>query len=226
VPTQLIVAYDAELPAEVRARCRDFSEAIALTLGDIVMFAGLDVDALDDMRAWTLAKTRGTGVEGVEPLLLPSASVTPPLSLDDDGAPDWKAFAAAAGELALFNGAPARTAAAAIDAPDPNGDTMRLNDVVMELRRGIFEVTGLFSEPVAPCWLAVSCDSRRMAAWVTAAMLLENVEARAEGDVLLVPASPDYRLEDEGVAIIAALAKVLRYWRDHLAPREETDAAL
>jgi sirohydrochlorin cobaltochelatase len=84
-----------------------------------------------------------------------------------------------------------------------------------ELARGIRETTGLVTEPADPGWIAVSCESSRMAAWLCAAIILENVEARVAGDRLLLPAGPDFRLEDQVKSVITVLAKTHHYWREH-----------
>jgi sirohydrochlorin cobaltochelatase len=86
-----------------------------------------------------------------------------------------------------------------------------------ELERGILETTGLVAEPAEPGWLAVRCESARMAAWLCAAIILENVEAAVAGDRLLLPAGPDFRLEDQVKSVITVLAKTHHYWREHRA---------
>lgn len=45
------------------------------------------------------------------------------------------------------------------------------------MRRGIWETTGLYAEATEAGWLAVTCESRTMAAWLCAAIILENVDA-------------------------------------------------
>jgi Ni2+-binding GTPase involved in maturation of urease and hydrogenase len=99
--------------------------------------------------------------------------------------------------------------------------------MVVEIRRGIWETTGLIAESVAPGWLAVTCQSPAMAAWLAAAIVLENVEARADEDRLLLPAGPGFRLENEVKSIVTVVAKTHHYWDAHLATgtgRPETTA--
>ena len=95
----------------------------------------------------------------------------------------------------------------------------RPNDAgaVAEIRRGIWETTGLYSEPAAPGWLAVSCESPRMAAWLCATIILENVEARCDEERLLVPADPGFGLMDEVKSVITVVAKTHHYWSAHVA---------
>jgi hypothetical protein len=94
----------------------------------------------------------------------------------------WTSFC----ELALFGGPPHRgpdsplrgaKACAALD-----------DDMLTELRRGIWETTGLYSEAAEPGWIAVTCDSHTMAVWLCATIILENVDARFDDDRLLLPA--------------------------------------
>ena len=88
--------------------------------------------------------------------------------------------------------------------------------MVEELRRGIWETTGLYAEAAEPGWLSVTCNSPRMAAWLCATIILENVDARVEEDRLLLPAGPNYRLEDEVKSIITVVAKTHHYWQAHI----------
>jgi hypothetical protein len=105
-------------------------------------------------------------------------------------------------ELALFGGPPHRgpeNPLRAVAEPDPLAGTL---GNVAEIQRGIWETTGLDSDLVRPGWLAIPCESRRMAAWMCAAVILENVDARCEGECLLVPASERFALENEVKSII------------------------
>ena len=89
--------------------------------------------------------------------------------------------------------------------------------MLSEMKRGIWEITGLYGEPAAHGWLAVTCESRVMAAWLCAAIILENVDARIDEDRLLVPAGPDYALTDQVKSIITVVAKTHHYWKAHIA---------
>ncbi len=86
-----------------------------------------------------------------------------------------------------------------------------------EIGRGIAAVSGLAATAAAPGWLAVRCDSVRMAGWLAEAIVRENVAARAEGPRLLVPVGEDFRLPDEIKSVITVVAKTTHYWREHLA---------
>ena len=88
--------------------------------------------------------------------------------------------------------------------------------MLAELERGILETTGLEATAAGPGLIAIRCESPRMAAWLCATIILENVEARVEGDRLLLPAGPDFRLEDQVKSVITVVAKTHHYWREHL----------
>ena len=55
-----------------------------------------------------------------------------------------------------------------------------------------------------------------MASWLCATIILENVEARAEEERLLVPALPTYVLDDYVKSIITVVAKTVHYWAAHV----------
>jgi hypothetical protein len=133
-----------------------------------------------------------------------------------DGRPDWGSMWTSFCDLALHGGPPHRGAAQALRGARPDGaDAASDPAIVAEIRRGIWETTGLFSEPLTPGWIAVSCESRAMAEWLGAAIVLENVEARVEADRVLVPAGPRFRLEDEVKSVVTVVAKTHHYGAVH-----------
>jgi len=131
-----------------------------------------------------------------------------------DGRPDWASMWTTFCELALFGGPPQRGPESALRAPVYDG----VCDAAMlaEMRRGIWETTGLYAESTEPGRLAVSCDSPAMAQWIATAIALENIEARAEDDRVVLPAAAGYRLDDEVKSIITVVAKTHHYWQAHL----------
>jgi hypothetical protein len=157
-----------------------------------------------------------------EPPVMSSA----PFVYRDDGLPDWGAMWGSFCELALFGGPPHRGDDSAIRvgaAPDTNAEQGGF-DAVSEIARGIRETTGLEGVAVEPGWLTVACDSPKMAAWLCAAIILENVEARVDGDCLLVPARPDYSLKEEVKSVITVVAKTHHYWLEHAKKDVQTSA--
>ena len=133
----------------------------------------------------------------------------------EDGRPDWGTMWQSFCELALYGGPPHRGA----DDPvvEPTEDTIEAsNDALEEIRRGVWETTGLVAEPSPPHWMVVRCESRRMAAWMCAAIILENVDARCDDETLYVPASPAFELHNEVKSVITVIAKVHHYWQAHV----------
>ena len=138
----------------------------------------------------------------------------------DDGRPDWGSMWTSFCELALFGGPPHRGPESPLHAPSDavvHSDT----EMLAEMRRGIWETTGLYAESPEPGRLSVTCDSPTMAAWMCAAIILENVDARMEDDRLLLPAGPGYALKDEVKSIITVVAKTHHYWQAHVTGAAE-----
>jgi sirohydrochlorin cobaltochelatase len=132
-----------------------------------------------------------------------------------DGRPAWGAMWTTFCELALHGGPPQRGPESALrPASGPGADSDRA--MLAEMRRGIFETTGLYAESAEPGRLAVTCDSPAMAEWMRGAIVLENIEASVEDDRLVLPAGPAYRLEDEVKSIVTVVAKTHHYWQAHL----------
>ena len=138
-----------------------------------------------------------------------------------DGRPDWGSMWTTFCELALFGGPPQRGPESALQASASGACDPAM---VAEIRRGIWETTGLYAESSEPGRLVVSCDSPAMAQWMAEAIALENVEARAEEDRIVLPAGPGYRIDDEVKSIITVVAKTHHYWQAHIMGAEEADA--
>jgi sirohydrochlorin cobaltochelatase len=139
-----------------------------------------------------------------------------------DGRPAWGAMWTSFCELALYGGPPQRGPESALRwVPSPGAHSDRA--MLAEMRRGIWETTGLYAEPAGPGRLAVTCDSPAMAEWMRGAIVLENIEAWVEDDRLLLPAGPDYRLEDEVKSLVTVVAKTHHYWRAHLVGAGERE---
>jgi sirohydrochlorin cobaltochelatase len=131
-----------------------------------------------------------------------------------DGRPDWGSMWTTFCELALFGGPPQRGPESARRA---HALGVACDEAMLaEMRRGIWETTGLFAESGEPGRLVVSCDSPEMARWMATAIALENVEARADEDRIVLPAGPGYKIDDEVKSIITVVAKTHHYWQAHI----------
>jgi sirohydrochlorin cobaltochelatase len=139
----------------------------------------------------------------------------------EDGRPDWGSMWTTFCELALLGGPPQRGPESALQASASGACDPAM---LAEIRRGIWETTGLYAESSEPGRLVVSCDSPAMALWMAEAIALENVEARAEEDRIVLPAGPGYRIDDEVKSIITVVAKTHHYWQAHIMGAEKADA--
>jgi sirohydrochlorin cobaltochelatase len=159
--------------------------------------------------------------EIIEPAPAPSAAPmgSAPFLWRPDGRPDWRAMWTTFCELALFGGPPHRGPENALQAVARGERAEEAFDPVEEIRRGIWETTGLYSEPSTAGWLAVTCESPRMAAWLCATIILENVDARCDEERLLVPAHASFALTDQVKSVITVVAKTHHYWSAHAAGR-------
>jgi sirohydrochlorin cobaltochelatase len=215
---RLVLVTDVELPAAVRQACADLAAVLAAQAGMPVTVAAVPIarlDALEDsLRRDDAAERREYAPAARRDPAAPMSSA--PFLWRPDGRPDWAGMWTTFCELALYGGPPHRGPESPLRAT--TGGTAESDGAMLaEMRRGIWETTGLYAETTEPGWIAVTCDSPTMAAWMCAAIILENVAARVDDDRLLLPAGPDYQLKDEVKSIITVVAKTHHYWQAHLA---------
>lgn len=140
-----------------------------------------------------------------------------PMRYTEDGRADWGNMWDSFCGLALDGGPPHRgTMLEPGDHSDPAGPAYRW--AAEEIIRGIGLVSGMGAAPAAPGWIAVRCPSPGMARWLSEAIRTENVAARQDGALLLVPTGADYSLKGEIKNVITAVAKTTHYWHAHLPP--------
>ena len=217
---RLLLVVDATASPEVQQAAADLAARLADKAGMPVSVAAVPVarlDALNDtLRRDTEARRREYAPAPRPDPAAPMSSA--PFVWTADGRPDWSSMWTTFCELALYGGPPQRGPASVLKAPA--GAASSDDAMLAEMRRGIWETTGLYAEPAAPGWLAVTCDSPTMAAWLCAAIILENVEARVDEDRLLLPAGPGYTLTDEVKSIVTVVAKTHHYWQAHITGGE------
>ena len=215
---RLVLVIDADLPAAIRQVCADLAARLADQVGMPVTVAAAPVsrlDALEDSLRRDAEAQRREYTPTTRPD--PGAPMTSaPFLWRPDGRPDWGGMWTTFCELALYGGPPQRGPESPLRAPSADGADSDA-EMLTEMRRGIWETTGLYAEPAGPGWLSVTCDSPTMAAWLCAATILENVGARVEDDRLLVPAGPHFGLKDEVKSVITVVAKTHHYWQAHVA---------
>ena len=213
---RILLVVDAGASDAVHEACADLAASLADRAGMAVTLASIPACCVDGLRpALTRAEESRTWDYEPAPPAAPMSAA--PFLWRDDGRPDWGAMWGSFCELALYGGPPHRGPDDALRAPSPAADAASSDaEMLAEMRRGIWETTGLFAEPADTGWLAVTCESRRMAAWLCAAIILENVDARMDEDRLLLPAGPGFRLKDEVKSVITVVAKTHHYWQAHV----------
>jgi sirohydrochlorin cobaltochelatase len=214
----IIIAYDPAAPQEVTAGSRELGRMAAELTGGTAVLARLEEDDLADLRAWLRSRAQPTALTTFDPTVSAPMSAAP-FEYLPDGRPNWGAMWQTFCELALYGGPPHRDEENAVEEPAQQATGMEA-DLMAELQRGILETTGLEASPADGAWLAVHCASKRMAAWMCAAIILENVDARCEGETLLLPAAADFELENQVKSVITVVAKVNHYWQAHLMGKE------
>jgi sirohydrochlorin cobaltochelatase len=140
-----------------------------------------------------------------------------PLKHFSDGMVDWGNMWDSFCGLAQEGGPPHRgTMLYAQEDAVTGSDSYRF--AVHEIMRGIKAVSGLSAAPAGAGWIAVECSSAGMARWLAEAIMQENVQARSQGALLLVPVGDYFTLKGEIKNVITAVAKTTHYWQEHLSP--------
>jgi hypothetical protein len=141
-----------------------------------------------------------------------------PLAFDLDGNVAWDRVWGSFCDLAMAGGPPHKgkllePCSPASIAEEPS----RYAEVCQEIIRGIELAARLHTEPSSsPGWLRVRCSNKTMAEWLLRAITMENVSVRLDGDWILLPAGPAYRIEREIKNVITVAAKASHYWSGHL----------
>jgi sirohydrochlorin cobaltochelatase len=151
----------------------------------------------------------------------PQSMGTAPLKFGPDGKVAWDEMWTSFCDLALAGGPPHRgTLLEAVPATDALAEPEKYEAVVAEIERGIRLVTDL---PVVrsktPGWVGVRCDSEEMAIWLMRAIIVENVMVRREGEVIYLPAGPQFTLKREIKNVVTVVAKTSHYWTAHILAR-------
>jgi sirohydrochlorin cobaltochelatase len=211
VAGRIVLIVDAAVSARAREACDEAAAALARRAAMPVTLAAVPIETLDALQP---VLRRGRPLLRELPPPDPAPMGAAPFLRLSDGRPDWAAMWTTFCDLALHGGPPHRGPEQPLRGADGAGAAPP--EILAELERGIRETTGLDAAPADPGWIAVTCESRRMAAWLCATIILENVDARVEGARLLVPAGPDFGLEDQVKSVVTVVAKTHHYWREHL----------
>jgi len=157
--------------------------------------------------------------EDVQPVSMGSAG----LKFDAAGRVAWDEIWGSFCDLAMAGGPPHRgTLLEPATEAEMLSDPSQYRVVVDEICRGIRMVTDLAVEPSNDAgWVQLYCANAGMAGWMTRAIVMENVSARADGAAVLLPAGPKYRLEKEIKNVVTSVAKTAHYFVDHMGARQK-----
>lgn len=208
-----VLVITGDVGAEVAAMCHQLTQALADALRQPVAYGRGDPDEV--AVAIERAEVR-VNLTTLVPMPPPAPMAAAEMLYLPDGRPDWSSMWQGFCELALFGGPPHRGEDSALRHVEDGAGTAPEFDAITEIRRGIYDTTGMYSElSDMDGWLEVTCDSPKMAAWMAASILLENVDARFDEERLLVPAHPSFELKNEVKSVITVVAKVHHYWIEH-----------
>lgn len=150
--------------------------------------------------------------------VLPVSMGSAGLKYGEDGKVAWNEIWATFCDLAMAGGPPHKGTLLEPGAPaEIASEPERYQEAAVEICRGITLATELPAEPgPADGWVRVRCESAAMAGWLMRAIVMENVAARCQGEVLELPAGPAYRIAKEVKNVITSVAKTSHYWLDHM----------
>jgi sirohydrochlorin cobaltochelatase len=140
------------------------------------------------------------------------------LKIGADGRVAWGEIWTSFCDLALAGGPPHRgTFLQEVSPRESDVESTQYQTVIRELARAIQLTTGLESVGhFEPGWIAVDCRSDDASRWLQFAVVAENVMARRNGPLLLLPAGSHFFIEKQIKNITVALAKSFHYWDGHL----------
>jgi len=184
-----------------------------ITLENVLALEALEVK----LRA-ILPEQYRDSYEEVVPVSMGSAG----LKYDAGGRVAWDQIWGSFCDLAMAGGPPHRGTLlqpAPIEAISANPEAQLR--VIEEIRRGISLVTRLPVQPAADrSGVGVQCRSVGMAGWLVRAIVMENIQARHEAEILFLPAGPEFRLAKEIKNVITATAKTCHYWTEHMSAEQ------
>ena len=161
--------------------------------------------------------------EEVQPVSMGSAG----LKYGADGKVAWNEIWGSFCDLAMAGGPPHKgTLLLPATLAEVESHPAEYAEITAEICRGIQLVTTLKASPSQqPGWIEVTCSNPAEAGWLTRAIVMENVSARAEDANLFLPAGPHYRIAKEVKNVITSTAKTFHYWDQHTWPAQQREIA-
>ena len=175
----------------------------------------LELRTLDSKLRIILPPEYQASYEDVQPVSMGSAG----LKFDPAGRVAWDEIWESFCDLAMAGGPPHKGNLLEPGTKDQiEQQPDRYRTVVQEICRGIRMVSDLAVEPSQNAgWVRVMCFDRVTAGWLVRAIVMENVSARMQGNVVELPAGPRFRVEKEVKNVITAVAKTYHYFDGHIA---------
>jgi hypothetical protein len=178
------------------------------------------LEALEEKIKAILPASYTDNYEDVLPIPMGSA----PLRYDIDGKVAWNQIWGSFCDLAMAGGPPHRgmlLEPATLEEIDADLAAYRNN--AAEILRALALVTGLPTEESATAgWVSLHCPTVGMAGWLTRAIVMENVLARQDREILQVPCGPGFRLHKEIRNVVTAAAKTCHYWTSHMPAEQQS----
>jgi hypothetical protein len=179
------------------------------------------LEILEDRIKILLPEEYQDSYEDLQPVSMGSAA----LKYDLDGNVAWNEMWESFCDLAMAGGPPHKGTLLEPASPVEIGaQPIRYGEVVDEICRGINLAAEVPARPSPIAgWVRVDCFSEAMAEWLLRAIVMENVAARRDGNLLYLPAGPGYRIEKEIKNVVTVIAKTSHYWLGHM-PRDQRQA--
>ncbi|MCX6612240.1 MAG: hypothetical protein NTW74_15480 [Acidobacteria bacterium] len=178
-----------------------------------------DLQKLDSKLRTILPEEYQECYEDLKPLSMGSAG----LKFDASGRVAWDEIWRTFCDLAMAGGPPHRgTLLEPGNASEIESQPEQYQIVVEEICRGIRMVTGLtVCHSLNPGWVHLTCTDAGMATWMTRAITMENISARADNSIVSLPAGPHFRLEKEIKNVVTSVAKTAHYYVGHIGPAQQ-----
>jgi hypothetical protein len=188
----------------------------------ITLENALALEALEAKLRILLPEQYRDSYDDVAPMSMGSAG----LKFGSDGQVAWDAMWATYCDLAMAGGPPHRgTLLEPPPAEDVIANPQKFHRAADEICRGISLVTGLRAQLELPehgtFGICVECRNAGMAGWLVRAIVMENVLARHEAEMLYLPAGPEFRIAKEIKNVITAIAKTCHYWTGHMPAEQQ-----
>lgn len=144
-----------------------------------------------------------------------------PLVYDDDGKVAWEKVWTDFCDLGIYGGPPHRGTLLEPSIPSEIAENMdQYESVIVEIERAFKLLTKL---PVIRSnslgWLGIQCTDEEMAVWMMKAIIVENILARREDNVVFLPVGHKYHIEKEVKNVVTTVAKTYHYWKEHISPK-------